>query len=151
VPQVIHSSQFKERRQFTDKKTVMIVGLGETGADLSYLAVTHPEVERVVVCHRDGFHFAPKVCEVDFFLSFDPDPILYSVTPAQSCSQSLVESLIQRSLVFPLMSAGRISSIQHTSIIPCDRTTNYFGSTTTYTSSRCFGLARVQRQEWISG
>lgn len=61
VPKTIHSSQFKARKQFDGCKTVMILGCGETGADIAYLAVTHPEVESVVVCHRDGFHFAPKV------------------------------------------------------------------------------------------
>lgn len=39
----------------------MVVGSGETGADIAYLAVTTPGVERVVLCHRDGVHFAPKV------------------------------------------------------------------------------------------
>ncbi|KAK2591184.1 hypothetical protein QQS21_011118, partial [Conoideocrella luteorostrata] len=61
VPRVIHSSQFKARKQFDKSKTVMIVGSGETGADISYLAVTTPKVQRVILCHRDGVHFAPKV------------------------------------------------------------------------------------------
>ncbi|QUC20025.1 uncharacterized protein UV8b_04266 [Ustilaginoidea virens] len=60
VPRVIHSSEFKSRKQFRNRRTVMVVGSGETGADISYLAVTTPTVERVVLCHRDGFHFAPK-------------------------------------------------------------------------------------------
>jgi dimethylaniline monooxygenase (N-oxide forming) len=61
VPRVIHSSAFKARKQFKSSRTVMIVGSGETGADVSYLAVTTPNVERVLMCHRDGCHFAPKV------------------------------------------------------------------------------------------
>ncbi|QPG96512.1 hypothetical protein C2857_004426 [Epichloe festucae Fl1] len=60
VPRVIHSSQFKARKQFHDARTVMVVGSGETGADISHLAVTTPRVERVLLCHRDGVHFAPK-------------------------------------------------------------------------------------------
>jgi dimethylaniline monooxygenase (N-oxide forming) len=61
VPQKIHSSVFKSRKQFGAGKTVMVVGTGETGADIAHLAVTSPTA-RVILCHRDGFHFAPKVC-----------------------------------------------------------------------------------------
>ncbi|EXU94653.1 flavin-binding monooxygenase [Metarhizium robertsii] len=60
VPRVIHSSAFKARKQFHSSKTVMIVGSGETGADISHLAVTTPNAERVILCHKDGCHFAPK-------------------------------------------------------------------------------------------
>lgn len=60
VPRVIHSSEFKARKQFRASKTVMVVGSGETGADVAHLAVTTPGVERVLLCHRDGLHFAPK-------------------------------------------------------------------------------------------
>ncbi|KOS20672.1 Dimethylaniline monooxygenase 1 [Escovopsis weberi] len=59
VPLVIHSSQFKARKQFGTDKTVLLIGTGETGTDLAHLAVTSP-TRRVVLCHRDGFHFAPK-------------------------------------------------------------------------------------------
>lgn len=38
----------------------MIVGSGETGADVAYLAVNSP-TKQVLMCHKDGFHFAPKV------------------------------------------------------------------------------------------
>ena len=60
VPVVLHSSEFKSREQFGAEKTVLILGSGETSSDLSYLAVTSP-TKRVVVCHRNGFHLAPKV------------------------------------------------------------------------------------------
>lgn len=60
VPVVFHSSQLKRKDQFGIGKTVLILGSGETGADVSFLAVTSP-TKRVVMCHRDGFHFAPKV------------------------------------------------------------------------------------------
>jgi dimethylaniline monooxygenase (N-oxide forming) len=59
VPQKLHSSAFKSRKQFGAGKTVMVVGTGETGADVAHLAVTSPTT-RVVLCHRDGVHFAPK-------------------------------------------------------------------------------------------
>ena len=62
VPRVIHSSEFKSRDCFASSPTVMVVGCGETGADIAHLAVTTPSVSKVLLCHRDGFHFAPKVC-----------------------------------------------------------------------------------------
>ena len=62
VPVRMHSSEFKARSQFGVGKTVMVLGSGETGADLAYLAVTAP-TKQVVMCHRSGFHFAPRVRE----------------------------------------------------------------------------------------
>lgn len=59
VPTVMHSSEFKEREQFGKDKTVMILGSGETGADLSYLAVTG-DTKRVILSHKDGWIGAPK-------------------------------------------------------------------------------------------
>ncbi|KAL6898981.1 hypothetical protein GGI43DRAFT_428109 [Trichoderma evansii] len=38
VPVVMHSSEFKSREQFGKEKTVMVIGSGETAADISYLA-----------------------------------------------------------------------------------------------------------------
>jgi dimethylaniline monooxygenase (N-oxide forming) len=60
VPLTFHSSQFKKRAEFGVDKTVVVLGSGETGADLAYLAVTSP-TKQVVLCHRKGLHFAPKV------------------------------------------------------------------------------------------
>jgi dimethylaniline monooxygenase (N-oxide forming) len=59
VPVTMHSSEFKQRKQFGVDRTVLILGSGETGSDVSYLAVTAP-TKRVIICHRSGFHFAPK-------------------------------------------------------------------------------------------
>ncbi|KAI5865262.1 FAD/NAD(P)-binding domain-containing protein [Durotheca rogersii] len=59
VSKVFHSSQLKRRDQFGVGKTVLVLGSGETGADISFLAITSP-TKRVVLCHRDGFHLAPK-------------------------------------------------------------------------------------------
>ncbi|KAI8959277.1 FAD/NAD(P)-binding domain-containing protein [Daldinia sp. FL1419] len=59
IPIVFHSSQLKRKDQFGIGKTVLVLGSGETGADVSVLAITSP-TKRVVMCHRDGFHFAPK-------------------------------------------------------------------------------------------
>jgi dimethylaniline monooxygenase (N-oxide forming) len=60
VPVVMHSEKFKERKQFGEDKTVMILGSGETGADLAYLAITSP-TKRAILCHKDGWIGAPKV------------------------------------------------------------------------------------------
>ena len=60
VPTVIHSSEFKERQQFGVDKDILIVGSGETGMDIAYLAITSP-TKSVTLCHRDGFLCAPKV------------------------------------------------------------------------------------------
>ncbi|KAI1767938.1 FAD/NAD(P)-binding domain-containing protein [Hypoxylon sp. FL1150] len=59
VPAVLHSSQLKRRDQFGIDKNVLILGSGETGADISVLAVTSA-TKRVVLCHKNGFHLAPK-------------------------------------------------------------------------------------------
>jgi len=59
VPVVIHSSEFKERKQFGEGKDVLILGSGETGMDIAYLAVTSA-TKSVTISHRDGFLCAPK-------------------------------------------------------------------------------------------
>ncbi|KAM7220349.1 hypothetical protein V8F06_004315 [Rhypophila decipiens] len=59
IPLQMHSSEFKGRAQLGENKTVLVLGSGETGADVSYMAVTAP-TQRVIMCHRSGFHFAPK-------------------------------------------------------------------------------------------
>jgi lysine/ornithine N-monooxygenase len=60
VPIVIHSSEFKERKQFGEGKDILILGSGETGMDIAYLAVTS-DTKSVTISHRDGFLCAPKV------------------------------------------------------------------------------------------
>lgn len=60
VPKVFHSSQMKTRRQFGEKSNVVVLGAGETGMDISHLAITAP-TKSVTLCHRDGFFCAPKV------------------------------------------------------------------------------------------
>jgi dimethylaniline monooxygenase (N-oxide forming) len=68
VPQVIHSAEFKLRKDFGVDKHVMILGAGETAMDLGHLAVTSP-TKSVTICHRDGFYYAPKVCHLNCDLS----------------------------------------------------------------------------------
>lgn len=36
--------------------------------DIAYLAVNHPTVKKVIVCHRNGFSVAPKVVPEPIFL-----------------------------------------------------------------------------------
>ncbi|TWU73003.1 hypothetical protein ED733_004772 [Metarhizium rileyi] len=91
VPRVIHSSAFKARKQFSSSKTVMVVGSGETGADISYLAVTTPNVERVILCHRDGFHFAPKR---------NPGPVLLPCLRSPSSKEPGIPIDVSRANVF---------------------------------------------------
>ncbi|KAI3336822.1 FAD/NAD(P)-binding domain-containing protein [Xylariaceae sp. AK1471] len=59
VPVVIHSSQFNKKEQFGIDKTVLVLGAGETGADVAVLAISSP-TKKVVMCHRNGFHLATK-------------------------------------------------------------------------------------------
>lgn len=60
VPVVLHSQDFKSREQFGKDRTVMVLGNGETGSDVSYLAITG-DTKRVILCHRNGWLGAPKV------------------------------------------------------------------------------------------
>ncbi|KAH7322857.1 hypothetical protein B0I35DRAFT_450094 [Stachybotrys elegans] len=59
VPTVLHSQDFKTRAQLGKDKTVLILGSGETGADLAYISIT-ADTQRVIMCHRDGWIGAPK-------------------------------------------------------------------------------------------
>lgn len=57
--EVLHSSQYKERKQLKGKR-VLILGTGETGMDLAYESVK-AGAEEVVLCSRGGFLSFPKV------------------------------------------------------------------------------------------
>lgn len=63
VSSVLHSSEVKSRRQFGENTSVMILGAGETAMDLAHLAVTS-NAREVVMCHKDGFYCAKKVCHM---------------------------------------------------------------------------------------
>lgn len=60
VPTVIHSQDFKKREQLGEDKNVLILGSGETGCDMCYLAITSP-TKTVTLSHRNGWIGAPKV------------------------------------------------------------------------------------------
>lgn len=70
VPSYMHSSDFKKMDQLGQNKTILVLGAGETAADVAYMAVTAP-TKRVIWSHRSGFHLAPKVRLAQ--------PILYSL------------------------------------------------------------------------
>ncbi|TVY55080.1 Dimethylaniline monooxygenase [N-oxide-forming] 2, partial [Lachnellula cervina] len=72
VPTVMHSSQFKHSKQFGEGKDVLILGSGETGMDLAYLAVKS-DTNSVTLSHRDGFHCGLKRA---------PDPIVFGQKPS---------------------------------------------------------------------
>ncbi|KAK3494253.1 FAD/NAD(P)-binding domain-containing protein [Neurospora hispaniola] len=99
VPVKMHSSQFKEKKQFGVDKTVMILGSGETGSDLSWMAVIS-QTKRVVMCHRSGFHFAPKR---------NLSPILFPILGRKSSGELTVPldnaraSLFDTAYVHPLL------------------------------------------------
>lgn len=75
---LLHSSTFKnspgQASEFLsatgEHSTVVVLGAGETAHDVAALAVNHPGVGRVVMCHRDGFFVAPKIV---------PEPVIFSV------------------------------------------------------------------------
>jgi dimethylaniline monooxygenase (N-oxide forming) len=53
VPQAFHASEFKSRADFGVDKTVLILGSGETGMDVAYMAVTgNAKTKRVLMSHR---------------------------------------------------------------------------------------------------
>ena len=67
---MIHSHVYKSDDFFAGAKTVAILGAGETAMDIGYQAVNHPDVEKVVMCNRDGFMIAPKIT---------PEPVILRV------------------------------------------------------------------------
>jgi dimethylaniline monooxygenase (N-oxide forming) len=63
VPQTLHSSELKSRKQFQGIRNgtvVVVLGTGETGMDIGHLAVTTSGVKSVIMCHKEGFLCAPK-------------------------------------------------------------------------------------------
>ncbi|CAM1504267.1 Fc.00g018580.m01.CDS01 [Cosmosporella sp. VM-42] len=100
VPTVMHSSDFKKREQFGKDKTVVILGSGETSADLAYLAIT-AETKQVVLCHRDGWLGAPKRVPGQRFLPwlFGSDDYEYPQLPLDVSQITLFDSMYVHPLV----------------------------------------------------
>lgn len=57
---LLHSSDFKSSEQFGKDTTVLILGVGETAMDIGALAIKS-DIRRVIMSHRDGFWYAPKI------------------------------------------------------------------------------------------
>ncbi|KUJ17447.1 FAD/NAD(P)-binding domain-containing protein [Mollisia scopiformis] len=91
VPTVIHSSQFKRRKQFGEGKDVLIVGSGETGMDLGYLAITS-KTNSVTLCHRDGFLCAPKRAPEPSWFGMKPTTTLQGNVPYDVGASSLFDT-----------------------------------------------------------
>ncbi|KAG4255529.1 hypothetical protein FPRO03_14114 [Fusarium proliferatum] len=99
VPEVMHSSKFKTKSQFGINKTVMIVGSGETGADVAYLAVNSP-TKQVLMCHKDGFHFAPKVAHSAYVKPSPSEPgIPIDVSRANLFDTTYVHQALRNSMI----------------------------------------------------
>ncbi|ORY57754.1 uncharacterized protein BCR38DRAFT_353799 [Pseudomassariella vexata] len=103
IPVRLHSSEFKKRTQFDVGKTVLILGSGETASDLGYLAVTSP-TEKVVLCHRDGFHLAPKtnpeprIIGMALRKTAGPPPIPIDVSRASLFDTAYVHPWLRKSI-----------------------------------------------------
>lgn len=99
VPRVLHSSEFKQRKDFGVDKQVVVLGVGETAMDLSYLAITSA-TKSVTICHRDGFYYAPKVV---------PVPVIMGLWGRSSSAQqniptdTSVMSLFDTAYVHPIL------------------------------------------------
>lgn len=65
--QVLHTEEYEGDEFFDHAKTVVIIGAGESAMDIGAQAVNHPDVQKVVMCSRDGFFIVPKVV---------PEPVL---------------------------------------------------------------------------
>ncbi|KAI5462349.1 hypothetical protein BGZ63DRAFT_383591 [Mariannaea sp. PMI_226] len=100
VPVVMHSSKFKTREQFGKDSTVLILGSGETGADLSYLAVTS-DTKRVVLCHKDGWIGAPKRLPGQKFLPwlFGDEDYPYPQLPVDVAQSTLFDTMYVHPMV----------------------------------------------------
>ncbi|TID21542.1 FAD/NAD(P)-binding domain-containing protein [Venturia nashicola] len=103
VPVAFHSSQFKDMAQLGANQNLLIVGSGETGMDLAYMAVTS-EAKSVTLCHRDGFHVAPKRAPepVWFGINANSPPALnvpYDVGSASLFDTAYVHPLLQNSFL----------------------------------------------------
>ena len=113
VPKVLHSSEFRGRKDFEMGKNVMVLGVGETAMDVSYLAVTSP-TQSVTLCHRDGFSIAPKVSLFLFIrmaltIQVIPVPVLFGYFNKSPAAQqnvptdTYVMSLFDTAYVHPIL------------------------------------------------
>ncbi|KAF4415524.1 flavin-containing monooxygenase [Fusarium acutatum] len=100
VPKVFHSSRLKSRDQFGENTNVYIMGAGETGMDLAYLAVTS-DAKTVTLCHRDGFFCAPKIIPI-------PQALGRSTPTANKPVDTSVASLFDTAYAHPKLQKSQI-------------------------------------------
>ena len=157
IPVVLHSSEFKSREQFGVDKTVLILGSGETSSDVAYLAVTAP-TKRVVVCHRNGFHLAPKVSKfpskalVRASATYRTN-LLSKFTGRETQTRSwssVVRAARRRGPRFPSTSRAPASSTPRMSTRGCGTATSS-GGTTTCTCGGSSGHPGARRTATTSG
>ncbi|KAH8812272.1 hypothetical protein F5884DRAFT_820216 [Xylogone sp. PMI_703] len=99
VPKVLHSSEFKARKQFGKDTNVVVLGVGETGMDMAHLAVTWPTAS-VTLCHRNGFLCGPKIVPNPVLLGFiqpSPKPIPTDVSTASLFESMYVHPIMKKS------------------------------------------------------
>ncbi|QDS74430.1 hypothetical protein FKW77_006147 [Venturia effusa] len=106
VPVSFHSSQFKNMAQLGGNQNLLIVGSGETGMDLAYNAVTS-DIKSVTLCHRDGFHVAPKRA---------PEPVWFGINanspPALNVPYDVGSaSLFDTAYIHPLLRDSFLSAL----------------------------------------
>ncbi|KAI1018402.1 hypothetical protein LB503_005734 [Fusarium chuoi] len=100
VPKVLHSSRLKSRDQFGENSNVYIMGAGETGMDLAYLAVTSG-AKTVTLCHRDGFFCAPKIIPI-------PQALGRSTPTANKPVDTSVASLFDTAYAHPKLQKSQL-------------------------------------------
>ncbi|RYP73771.1 hypothetical protein DL770_007719 [Monosporascus sp. CRB-9-2] len=150
VPVTLHSSEFKSREQFGTGSTVLILGAGETSSDVSFLAVTSP-TNRVVVCHRDGFHLAPKVDPMKHHASrleltisqTNPSPKLIFSRPRKPSARPQVPIDVSRASLFD-------TAYVHPWLRNSNILWNYYDLYLRWISWLCWGTA-YGHDQWIGG
>lgn len=105
---IMHSMEYKGPSPADDNHTILVLGVGETAMDIGALEVSScgksiTSNKRVVMCHRDGFTFQPKIVPEPLRAggkSGGPDPNHpnkpIDCTPASLFDTAYVPPVIQR-------------------------------------------------------
>ncbi|RKF83550.1 Dimethylaniline monooxygenase 2 [Golovinomyces cichoracearum] len=103
VPLTLHSSEFKNTQQLGTEKNILILGSGETGMDIAYLAIK-AKTRSVTLSHRDGFFCAPKRAPETYFFGIAPSStsrgnVPYDVGAASLFDTSYVHPILRNSFL----------------------------------------------------
>ncbi|TQS36170.1 hypothetical protein Golomagni_03385 [Golovinomyces magnicellulatus] len=103
VPLTLHSSEFKNTQQLGVEKNILIIGSGETGMDIAYLAIK-AKTRSVTLSHRDGFFCAPKRAPETSFFGVAPSStprgnVPYDVGSASLFDTSYVHPILRNSFL----------------------------------------------------